>query len=70
MTTLLAPVKFRPVPPASVDIKKMNMSVSAWKVSIMVIPIKGAGAMSVTKPWHDAKGRRQEQPKLTVALLG
>ena len=38
MTTLLAPVRFKPVPPASVEMTKMNTSGSLLNLSIIGIP--------------------------------
>ena len=41
MTTLFAPTRFNPVPPASVEIKKIHVSGSLWNLSIMGIPRMG-----------------------------
>lgn len=38
MTTLFAPVRFKPVPPANVEIRKMKMSGFSWNSSIIGIP--------------------------------
>lgn len=38
MMTLFAPVRFNPVPPASVEIRKIYMLGSSWNWSIIGIP--------------------------------
>ena len=38
MTTLFAPTRFNPVPPASVEIKKIHVSGFLWNLSIIGIP--------------------------------
>jgi hypothetical protein len=45
MTTLFAPTRFNPVPPASVEIKKIHVSGFLWNRSIMGMP--GMGDRSV-----------------------